>query len=68
MKYGVSVEEATHVKVGGLIEKIASKWGVGQNEYGYATYAKPSEGGFGVTTESGRNVSMWNAQAYLKEE
>lgn len=64
----VSVGEATHVKVGGRIEKIASKWGVGKNEYGYATYAKPSEGGFGVVTENGESVSMWRAQAYFKED
>lgn len=68
MKRGVSVENATHVKSGGKIEKIASKWGIGKNEHGYATYAKPSEGGFGCVTENGRRVSMWDAQEYLQEE
>lgn len=64
MKSGVDVREATHVKVGGLVEKIVSKWGI--NDKGHL--AKPSEGGFGVVTESGRRVSMWDAQLYLKED
>lgn len=59
-----SVREATHVKVGGRIEKIESKWGI--NEKGHL--AKPSEGGFGVVTESGRRVGMMQAQAYFKED
>lgn len=64
MKRGVSVNEATHVKVHGQIHKIISKYGINPN----GGYAKPSEGGFGVITEDGRRVSMWQAQAYLKEE
>lgn len=61
---GVSVQEATHVKVGSKVFKIASKWGVGPN----GSLAKPSEGGFGVVTESGRRVYMMDAHSYLKEE
>lgn len=64
MKNGVDVREATHVKVGGRIEKIVSKSGIDHE----GRLAKPSEGGFSVTTESGQTVSMWNAQSYLKEE
>lgn len=30
--------------------------------------AKPSEGGFGVVTKGGRNISMWNAHGYCKKE
>ena len=65
MKEGVDVREATHVKVGpGRFEKIASKWGIDAD----GRLAKPSEGGFGVVTESGRRIDMWNAKAYGKEE
>ena len=64
MEYGVSVREATHVKVGGRIERIVSKYGIGPN----GQLAKPSEGGFGVKTESGRDVGMWQASAYLREK
>ena len=58
------VKEATHVKVNGRIEKIVSKWGI-KSEGGYA---KPSEGGFGVVTESGQRVDMWKAQRYYRDE
>ena len=64
MKNGVDVREATHVKVGGRIEKIVSKSGIDRD----GRLAPPSQGGFSVTTESGQTVSMWNAQSYLKEE
>lgn len=64
MEYGVDVREATHVKVNGRIEKITSKFGIDSE----GRLAKPSEGGFGVQTESGKTVSMWQAQAYLKEK
>lgn len=64
LKSGVDVREATHVKVDGQVERIESKWGI-KPEGGYA---KPSEGGFGVVTESGREVGMWEAQSYFKEE
>lgn len=64
MKDGVDVREATHVKVHGRVEKIVSKWGIGSD----GRLAKPSEGGFGVVTESGRRVDMWSAQRYLREE
>jgi hypothetical protein len=64
LKSGVDVSQATHVKAGGQVEKIASKWGL--DDHGRP--APPSQGGFGVITESGRRVTMWEAQAYLKEE
>ena len=64
MKNGVDVTEATHVKVGGRLEKIVSKWGIDHDGH----VAKPSEGGFGVVTESGRRVSMWEAQSYSRED
>jgi len=61
----VNVTEATHVKLkDGTIEKIVSKWGVGLT----GNLAPPSKGGFGVVTESGKRVSMWDAQAYFKDE
>ncbi len=58
------VREATHVKVGGRYERIVEKYGVRQD----GSLARPSEGGFSVVTESGRSVSMYQAQAYGKEE
>lgn len=58
------VREATHVKVNGRIERIVSKFGI--NSQGHL--AKPSEGGFGVITENGKTVSMWEAQSYFKED
>lgn len=64
MKTGVNVTEATHVKVNGSYEKIASKQGIDSE----GRLAKPSEGGFSVTTESGKTVSMWRAESYGKEE
>lgn len=60
---GVTVEEATHVKVDGRVEKIVSKWGIKGN----GQLGKPSEGGFGVVTESGRRVDGWKAQSYSKQ-
>ena len=63
-KESVDVRKATHVKVNGRIEKIVSKWGIDSNGH----LAKPSEGGFGVVTESGRRVGMWEAQSYLNEK
>jgi hypothetical protein len=59
-----SVEDATHVKVHGRIEEIVSKFGVGPGR----RLAKPSEGGFGVVTKTGKRVSMWDAQAYFKDD
>jgi hypothetical protein len=64
LKPGVDVTEATHVKVGGRVHKISSKWGIKPD----GRLAKPSEGGFGVVTEDGLRVDMWSAQNYLKEE
>lgn len=57
------IREATHVKVRGRYEKIVTKHGVHKD----GRLAKPSEGGFWVTTETGENVSMWSAQRYGKE-
>jgi hypothetical protein len=58
------VREATHVKLpSGRIERIVSKWGIGLD----GRLAKPSEGGFGVVTESGQQVDMWSARAYFEE-
>lgn len=58
------VHEATHVKINGHYEKIVAKHGVYPNKQ----LARPSEGGFSVTTEGGKTVSMWHAQRYGKEE
>lgn len=60
----VDVQEATHVKVEGRIEKIASKWGIGENGH----LAKPSDGGFGVITVDGERVDMFDAQLYLSDK
>lgn len=62
----VSIREATHVVYGypPVVEKIASKWGVSAE----GELAKPSEGGFGVLTESGRRVDMFEARFYEKRE
>lgn len=59
----VDVREATHVKIGGRVEKIASKWGIHDGKL-----APPSAGGFGVVTESGERIGMWRANGYFKEE
>lgn len=57
------VREATHVKAhGNKPEKIKEKWGIREN----GTLAPPSEGGFGVVTESGKRLSMYDAEAYYK--
>jgi len=64
MKEGVDVREATHVKINNEYEKIVSKSGISSE----GRLAPPSRGGFSVTTESGRVVSMWEAQSYGKEE
>jgi hypothetical protein len=53
-----------YVKVNGEFERIASIYGVDPET---GRLAKPSEGGFGVITESGRNVSMWEAESYHKK-
>lgn len=61
----VDVREATHVKTqDGRVERIASTWGIDAEGH----LAKPSLGGFGVVTESGRRVSMWEASCYLRED
>lgn len=55
------VREATHVKVNGRYEKIVSKYGIDSNGH-------LAKGGFSITTENGRSVSMWEAQRYGKSE
>ncbi len=58
------MEPGDYVKVGdGRYEKITEIYGVKGEQL-----AKPSEGGFGVKTESGRTVSMWAALGYAKKE
>lgn len=65
LKSGVSVGEATHVKcLNGQVKKITSKYGV----YESGRVASSKDGGFGVYTEDGQRVTMWEANAYLKEE
>ncbi len=64
LREGVDVRQATHIRVGGQVERIASKWGIDSQGH----LAKPSQGGFGVVTESGRRIDMWKAQLYLREE
>lgn len=58
------VSEATHVKVGGRLKKIASTWGISES----GRVASPKAGGFGVITEDGEEVSMYEARAYFREE
>lgn len=64
LETGVSVEHATHVKVGGRWERIVSTYGIDAD----GRLAKPSRGGFGVRTDSGRSVSMWDAELYGREK
>ena len=58
------MKKGDYVKVRGRLEKIESVWGVDSG----GGLAKPSEGGFGVVTESGEKVDMWHADSYLKAE
>jgi len=53
-----------YVKVNGRLEKISSVYGVDSNGH----LNKPSEGGFGVKTESGKTVTMWEAEGYVKAD
>lgn len=64
LRSGVDVRQATHVMVDQQVEKIASTWGIDAEGH----LAKPSLGGFGVVTASGRHVTMWDADAYLTED
>lgn len=64
LTFGVSVREATHVKTRSGVERIVEKFGI-RPEGGYN---RPSEGGFGVVTENGRTIGMWDALSYAKEE
>lgn len=58
------VRDATHVKVDGRIEPIASKWGIRPD----GGLLPPSQGGFGVITKSGLRVPMLRASSYWREE
>lgn len=59
----VDVRDATHVVLMcGCVHRIVSKWGIAED----GRLAKPSAGGFGVVTEQGQRVSMWEAGAYLR--
>jgi hypothetical protein len=61
----VNVDQATHVKLkDGTVERIKSTWGIDQN----GRLAPPSKGGFGVVTESGKRVGMFEALAYYKRQ
>ncbi|MDQ5900483.1 MAG: hypothetical protein QG600_61 [Patescibacteria group bacterium] len=61
MKPNVDVREATHVEVGGQIQKISSTWGISPE-------GKFEKGGFGVVTTNGRRVPMLEASRYFKQE
>lgn len=56
------VRDATHVQVDGVIEEIASKWGIDAEGH----LARPSAGGFGVVTKDGRHIGMLTAQSYWR--
>lgn len=56
------IRQATHVKVDGQIYPIKSKWGIDPNGF----LLPPSKGGFGVYTEDGKRVAMYEAEAYYK--
>jgi hypothetical protein len=62
----MDVREATHVKslYDSKIERILVKWGI--NEDG--SLQPPSRGGFGVITQSGRELSMYQVAEYYKVE
>lgn len=60
----VDIRQATHVSYSGRIEKIKIKYGVSADG---KSVLPPSQGGFGVITESNRTVTMWEAQSYLAE-
>lgn len=63
MRNITQVGSGDYVKVGYKhYEKIASVSGVGAN----GSLAKPSQGGFSVTTESGRHIGMTQARSYHK--
>jgi len=56
------MEPGDYVKgIEGSFFKIKSIYGVNNGRV-----AKPSEGGFGIITEDGRNISMWQAGSYHK--
>lgn len=61
----VDVREATHIEdLSGKIERIACKWGIDDNGH----LAKPSDGGFGVVTVTGRRIGMFAARRYWRED
>lgn len=61
---GVDFREASWVRVSGHWYRISSKWGINQD----GSLAKPSEGGFGCTTDIGERVPMMKAELYGKQK
>lgn len=56
------IEPGDYVKFNGTYHQIASIYGVKEDK----RLAKPSEGGFGVFTVHGREITMWEADSYHK--
>ena len=54
------VRNATHVKVGDTMHEICETWGIAKD----GSFAKPSEGGFGVITTDGQRIDMFTANSY----
>ena len=57
------VREATHVQLNGKIVKIISKYGIKED----GSFAKVSEGGFGMIIEDSTRITMWEAECYYKD-
>ena len=60
------IHTATHAVVedGGRAIRIIGKWGIDKDGH----LAKPSQGGFGIRLDDGREVDMWHVKAYYREE
>jgi hypothetical protein len=53
------------IEAGDYVETLDHRLLKIQSVYGvWPVMAKPSEGGCGVLTESGENISMWDAHSY----
>jgi hypothetical protein len=59
----VSIIHATHVRVGGRIEKIKSAWGISPE----GRLATLSEGGLGVETESGECLEALKVTSFIQQ-
>lgn len=57
------VREAEYVRFADRTERIVMRWGIRPD----GRLASPAQGGFGVITESGEHVNMWQALMYLRE-